>query len=77
MTLFPFSRKMLMLGDGHLSEDDPNDEDDDLVIGLSKVLFVFFMVGINVFMLNLMINLMDDFMYVSRQCWIEEGVNNG
>jgi hypothetical protein len=54
---------MLMLGDGSLS-DGEDGEEDDMIIGLSKLLFVVFMVGINVFMLNLMINLMDDFMYV-------------
>lgn len=54
---------MLLLGDGTLNEGEDG-PDDDLIIGLSKLLFVVFMVGINVFMLNLMINLMDDFMCV-------------
>eukprot|EP00050_Salpingoeca_kvevrii_P003178 m.216393 g.216393 ORF g.216393 m.216393 type:complete len:98 (+) comp10784_c0_seq3:3956-4249(+) len=31
-------------------------------MSLARVLFVGFMLGVNVFMLNLMINLMDDFM---------------
>lgn len=57
---------MLMLGDGSLS-DGEDSEEDDMIIGLSKLLFVVFMVGINVFMLNLMINLMDDFMCVKLE----------
>lgn len=51
---------MLVLGDGSVSSG--VDDDAHIVTLLARLLFVLFMVGINVFMLNLMINLMDDFM---------------
>lgn len=54
---------MLVLGDGNVTT--AFKEDEPLVTGLARLLFVVFMVGINVFMLNLMINLMDDFMCVA------------
>ena len=52
---------MLVLGDGNVSMGLA--EEEPVITGLARLLFVIFMVGINVFMLNLMINLMDDFMY--------------
>eukprot|EP00043_Microstomoeca_roanoka_P008232 m.79420 g.79420 ORF g.79420 m.79420 type:complete len:1567 (-) comp14156_c1_seq5:209-4909(-) len=51
--------KLLLLGDGTV-EDGLSPEDS--FTGVVKLLFAVFMVVVNIFMLNLMINLMDDFM---------------
>eukprot|EP00055_Hartaetosiga_balthica_P013124 m.65999 g.65999 ORF g.65999 m.65999 type:complete len:1782 (+) comp8174_c0_seq1:61-5406(+) len=52
--------KLLVLGDGSI--EDGIDGEGTLFTNFVKILFVFLMVGVNIFMLNLLINLMDDFM---------------
>eukprot|EP00049_Salpingoeca_infusionum_P007130 m.116055 g.116055 ORF g.116055 m.116055 type:complete len:594 (-) comp13589_c0_seq2:1508-3289(-) len=59
-TAFFKTFKMLVLGDGSLG-DFPESTHSNFAL-LVRVIFVVMMIAINIFMLNLMINLMDDFM---------------